>query len=101
MIAFALLLAPLISGGGKAMAMAVPDHHSEMTKSGHCGDQPVRLGGKASDKSCCVATCAPLAVAPAVPTDERHHASSVERPPLSRDHHSFLAKLPTPPPRAG
>jgi len=100
LIAFALLFAPLAAYSGGAMAMAPADHHSQMMESGQCGEQPAKgEHGKSTEKSCCVSMCAAVAVAPAVSIEPHALASSTERPSLAQFHHSFLAELPTPPPR--
>ena len=101
LIAFAMLFAPLVVSSGSAMAMApTADHHAQMTKSDHCGEQPAKnKHGKSDDQSCCAATCSAIAVAPVVPIESHALASSIERPPLIQSNDSFLAELPTPPPR--
>lgn len=101
LLALAMLLAPLAVQSGAAMAMAPADHHSMMTNGGHCGEQPAKShDGKAMDKSCCAAMCATAAaIVPALHTEPHALASTVERPGLDLFRHSFLAELPTPPPR--
>ena len=100
LIAVAMLFAPLAMQSGAAMAMAPADHHSQMTKGGHCGDQPAKShDGKAMDKSCCAAMCAAVAIPPALRIEPQALALAAERPGLDLFHHSFLAELPTPPPK--
>jgi len=101
LIALAMLFAPLAVSSGSAMAMApAADHHSQMMDSGHCGEQPTKnKDGKSNDKSCCVAMCTAIAVAPVVPIEPHALASSADQPSLVQFNHSFLAELPTPPPR--
>lgn len=100
LVAFAMLFAPLALQSGSAMAMAPADHHAQMMERGHCGEQPAKGDhGKSADKSCCVAMCAAVAVAPTAPIEPLALVSSSERPSLAQFHHSFLAELPTPPPR--
>ena len=100
LIAFAMLFAPLALQSGAAMAMAPADHHAQMMESGHCGEQPAKSqDGKVMDKNCCAAMCAAVAVAPAVTLEPHAFARHVDRPSLTPFHHSFLAELPTPPPR--
>jgi hypothetical protein len=100
LIAFAMLFAPLALQSGAAMAMAPAEHHAQMMESGHCGEQPAKSkDGKAMDKSCCAAMCAAVAVAPAVMLEPHAHIRNTDRPSLTPFHHSFLAELPTPPPR--
>jgi len=99
-IAFAMLFAPLAMQGGSAMAMTPADHHSQMMESGHCGEQPTKGDhDKSTEKSCCVAMCAAVAVTPTASIEPHTVVSSSERPSLAHFHHSFLAELPTPPPR--
>ena len=100
LVAFTMLLAPLALQSGAAMAMAPADHHAQMMESGHCGEQPAKSDhDKVPDKSCCVAMCAAVAVAPTVSVEPHVLVASVEQPSLTQFHHSFLAELPTPPPR--
>ena len=101
LIAVAMLFAPLALQTGAAMAMApAADHHAQMTESGHCGEQPAKSHkGKTVDKSCCAAMCTAIAVAPTPMSEPQVFASSIERPSLIQFDHSFLAELPTPPPR--
>lgn len=99
LIAVAMFFAPLAMQSGSAMA-AMPDHHSQMTEKGHCGEQPVKGADSKSDgKSCCVATCTAIAIAPTTPVEPLAFSLSVDRPTLDQSGPSFLAKLPTPPPR--
>ena len=101
LIAFAMLFAPLALQSGAAMAMApAADHHAQKMNSGHCGEQPAKdHHGKTVDKSCCAAMCTGIAVAPTPMSEPHVFASSTERPSLIQFDHSFLAELPTPPPR--
>ena len=100
LVAFAMLFAPLALQSGAAMAMAPADHHAQSMKSGHCGEQPAKShGDKKVDKSCCAAMCTAIAVAPTPMSEPHAFASSTERPSLVQFDHSFLAELPTPPPR--
>ena len=100
LFAVAMLFAPLATIGGSAMAMAPADHHAQMAESGHCGEQPAKGDHhKAPEKSCCVAMCAAVAVAPTTTIEPNSLATSVDRPSLTQFDHSFLAELPTPPPR--
>jgi hypothetical protein len=100
LLAIGMLLAPLGIRGGAAMAAPATSHHGEMAKSDHCGEQPAKgQHDKASDNGCCIAMC--MAVAPA-PAHELHRpapAASLDQPALDRSGVSFLAELPTPPPR--
>jgi hypothetical protein len=101
LIALALSMAPVgIRNGAMAMA-STPDHHSPSMQNRHCDEQtPKQHDGDASEKSCCIAMCTAIATTAnqMVATPELVRAK--DRPPLDRFHHGFLAKLPTPPPRA-
>ena len=101
MIAVAMLFAPIGIFSGAAMAMApASDHHPQMTESGHCEERPIKDGsGKSDDKSSCAAMCMAIAIAPTTPTEPLDPTISTERPALIQFRHSFLAELPTPPPR--
>lgn len=95
-----MLFAPLAMTSGAAMAMAPGDHHAQMMKDGHCGEQsPERKDSDKADKICCVAMCVSAAVVPAFglqPPLLVHIEPVVAR-------QDFLigapGKLPTPPPR--
>lgn len=100
LVAFAMLFAPLSLQSGAAMAMAPADHHSQKMKSDHCGEQPSKSqDGKSMDKPCCAAMCAAAAVTALPSVEPQIFARMVQRPALDLFHHSFLAELPTPPPR--
>lgn len=101
LLAFAMLFAPLGLSSGSAVAMAPSaDHHAQMMDSGHCGERPAKGDhDKAPDKSCCVAMCAAVTVPPAASIEPHIFPQSIERPSLVQFDHSFLAELPTPPPR--
>lgn len=100
LIVFAMLFAPFAVESGAAMAMPAVDHQTQMMENGHCTAQPGKSqDGKMVDKSCCAAMCAAVAVAPSVTLEPHAYASAVVRPALDQLQHSYLAKLPTPPPR--
>jgi len=100
LIAFAMLFAPFAMQSGSAMAAMPSDYHGQMMEKGHCGGQSSEgMADKALGKSCCVAMCAAIAVAPVSPTEPLSFSRSVERPALAQFRHGYLAKLATPPPR--
>ena len=100
LIAIAMLFAPLTMETGSAMAMAPADHQAQMMEKGHCGDQPAMgKDGKTMDKSCCIAMCTAVAVTAVSPVEALAFERIVDRPSLDQFHHSYLAKLATPPPR--
>ena len=99
LIAFAMLFAPFAMRSGGAMA-AMPAHHGQATADGHCSEQSA--GGKldpSSGKPCCAAMCAAIAIAPPAGAESLVFAKPLHRPALVQASLSFLAKLPTPPPR--
>ena len=99
LIAMAMLFAPFAMRNGGAMAAAPSVHHSQMMDKGHCEQPATDEDSMSPDKSCCAAMCAAIAVAPVSPADPVAFARSVDHPSLEQFRHSFLAKLPTPPPR--
>jgi hypothetical protein len=99
MVAMSMLLAPFVMQSSSAMAAMPADHHAQMMSNGHCDEQPSGQDSKSADMPCCAAMCAAIAIAPVSPADPVGFARLVERPSLKRSLHSFLAKLPTPPPR--
>lgn len=100
LIAAAMLFAPLVMQRGSAMAAMPSDHRGQMAGTDHCEGQPTNdKDSKSADKPCCAAMCAAVAVAPASPADPIAYARLTERPALKLSLHSFVAKLPTPPPR--
>ena len=100
LLAVALLFAPLATLSGSAMAMAPADHHAQMAESGHCGEKPAKGDHeKAPEKSCCLAMCAAVAVAPTASIEPHSFSRPSERPAPDQFQRSFLAELPTPPPR--
>ena len=101
LLAIGMLLAPLGIRGGAAMAAPATSHHGEMAKSDHCGEQPAKgQHDKASDNGCCIAMCMAVAPAPSAKLEPHFVTASVDRPGLDRSGSSFVAELPTPPPRA-
>lgn len=100
LIAFAMSFAPFAMQAGSAMAAMPSDHHSQMLEKGHCGGQSDEgMADKALGKSCCVAMCTAIAVAPVSPGEPLAFSRIAERPALAQFRRSYLAKLPTPPPR--
>ena len=101
MIAVAMLFAPVGMASGRAMAVApAAEHHAQAMESGHCEDPPEPTDeSKADEQPCCAAMCTAIAVAPVGPVEPLAPAASPDRPSLSGPGHSFLAELPTPPPR--
>lgn len=101
LIAIAMLFAPLAMPAGSAMAAMPADHSAQMMGKGHCGEQPGKGqdDGQAADKNCCVAMCAPAVVAPSALVEPGIYDRTIDRAAPQRFGRSFLARLPTPPPR--
>jgi hypothetical protein len=100
LVAIGMLLAPLAIRSGAAMAMPRSGDHAQMMKSGHCGEQPSKgKHEKSGETACCVAMCMAVATAPASAADPHILTASIDVPGRDRTGHSFLAELPTPPPR--
>lgn len=100
LIALAMVFAPLAMRSGSAMAAMPADHHSQAMDKGHCGDKPAKgMDHESTGKSCCIAMCTAIAVAPLASLEPMEFPRTVGQPRLSRGGHGFLAKLPTPPPR--
>lgn len=102
LVAIGMFLAPLAIRSGAAMAMPPSGHHEQMAMADHCGEQPAKNKHEKSGKSAdCLAMCMAVALAPASDPEPQMLAASRDRPALDRFGRSFLAKLPTPPPRLG
>lgn len=100
LIAFAMMFAPFAMRSGSATAAMPANHHSQTMDKGHCGDKPAKgTGHKSAGKSCCLAMCTAVAVAPHASLEPMEFPRTAGQPGLYRAGHSFLAKLPTPPPR--
>lgn len=100
LIAIGMFLAPLAIRSGAAMAMPPSGHHEQMAMTDHCGDQPASDKHEKSGKNAdCVAMCMAVALAPAAGLEPQALSASRDRPALDRFERSFLAELPTPPPR--
>lgn len=100
LVAIGMFMAPLAIRSGAAMATPAPDHHAQMAKDEHCGEKPSKTQHqKSGDNSCCVAMCMAVAPAPAAELEPHLLAGSQDRPAPEQFGRSFLAELPTPPPR--
>ena len=99
LIAAAMLFAPFAMQSGMATAARPSDHHAQMMEQGHCEGQPADKDSKGAEKLCCAAMCTAIAVATSAPLEPAAFSRSVKRPSLKQSLHSFLVKLPTPPPR--
>jgi len=100
LVAIGMLLAPLGIRSGAAMAMAPSNHHDRVAVGEHCGEQPIKTSHeKSSESACCVAMCMAVAPAASARIGPQFLAVSHDRPAPDRFGRSFLAELPTPPPR--
>jgi hypothetical protein len=99
-IAAAMLFAPFAMQS--AMAAAPANHHAQMQANDHCDGQPAQdQDNKSStDKPCCAAMCIAVAIEPASVIEPLEFEQAAERPAVAESPHSYLARLPTPPPRA-
>ena len=101
LIAAAMMFSPFAMRSGMAMAATPADHHATMTGDDHCAPQSGEpKSDLAGDKGCCAAMCANILLPAAASADPIGFARGVERPAIASIGASFLAKLPTPPPRA-
>lgn len=105
LVAMALLFAPAMTRAGEAFA-AVPDHHAQMMKSGHCKAAPSTSGddGKSSDHdkagmNCCISMCMAVAVAPPAPATAVAMHAAAPTFQLTHQYHGCIAEIATPPPR--
>jgi len=97
LIAFAMLFSPFAM---QSAMVATSGDHGQAMAADHCGEQsPDGKLDTSSGKPCCAAMCAAIAVAPPSPAENIAFARPLHRPALVRASLSFLAKLPTPPPR--
>lgn len=102
-MAFALLWAPVALQSGAAMAMAPPDHDGRMIAQGHCDESGA---GDESDPHAGMPCCAGMGIAleanltPSI-VEPGTVPGTPERPAIGQDGASYLAELPTPPPRRG
>lgn len=98
LIAAALLFAPF--GMAAAMAAAPADHHGQVNANDHCdGQVPQKQNPGSSEQPCCAAMCMAVVVEPAASREPIDFARAAERASLAERPHSYLADLPTPPPR--
>lgn len=100
LIAVAMLFAPFAMQSGSAMAAMPSDHHAQVEGTTHCdGQSRPDQDSKSAEKPCCVAMCVAVTVAPTASADPHRFSRTPERPALDQFERSFLAELPTPPPR--
>lgn len=100
LVAAAVLFAPAFSRAGGAFA-AVPNHHAQTMEASHCNAPPSEPGDhdKAPAKSCCIAMCTGIAIAPASPVKETQLVPKPAIASIPSLHLSYLGEIATPPPR--
>ena len=99
-IALAVVLAPALTGAGEAFA-AVPDHHSQMMKSGHCEQMPTApQSDEAAEADCCISMCMAVAASPAARVVEKRIRSAAPLSLLRQTHAGISREIATPPPRS-
>jgi hypothetical protein len=100
---FALLLAVsvLFAPGVAGAAMASSPHHAmQMMQSGHCQTPPSSSGDhKMGGKSCCIAMCMAVAVAPSAPAQSSPPRQQVAQFSAPQTYRGLPAEIATPPPR--
>jgi hypothetical protein len=98
LLALAVLVAPGVTGAAMA---AGPHHGMAMMEAGHC--QAPASGTSHHDrmdgKSCCIAMCAAVAVAPSAPGETMPLRQQLVAFALPRTYHGLHTEIATPPPR--
>ena len=98
LVALAMLFAPGVTGAAMA---AAPHHDMAMMEAGHC-QAPASGSGhhdQSDGKSCCVAMCMALAVAPSSPAKALPSPREMPQFASPKAYHGLLAEIATPPPR--
>ena len=85
---------------GAAMA-AAPHHDMAMMEAGHCQSPPSGTAhhDKMDGKRCCIAMCAAVAVASAVPAEMLPPRPQIADFALPKTYHGLHTEIATPPPR--
>lgn len=98
LIALAVLLAPGVSGAAMAAAQ---QHDMQMMEAGHCEAPPAKSADhdKMAGKSCCMAMCMAVAVAPSAPGAKQVVAHVQATFPAPKSYVGHLSEIATPPPR--
>ena len=98
LIAIAVLFAPAITGSAMA---AAPHHGMEMMEAGHCQSPPSNTGhhDRTDGKSCCIAMCMALAVAPSAPAEISPSRQQMVQFAPPQAYRGLPAEIATPPPR--
>ena len=102
LFALVLALAVLLAPGVTSAAMAAsPYHDMALMEAGHCQMLPSSDGHhkKMDGKSCCIAMCMALAVAPSTPAEASPPRQQIAGFVAPKTYHGLLAEIATPPPR--
>jgi len=98
LVAIAVLFAPAITGAAMA---AAPHHGMEMMEAGHCQSPASNTGhhDRTDGKSCCIAMCMALAVAPSAPAEISPSRQQMVQFAPPQAYRGLPAEIATPPPR--
>jgi hypothetical protein len=96
LLALATLFAPGVAGAAMA---ASPHHDMQMMEAGHCQTPPSSGDHKMDGKSCCIAMCMAVAVAPSTRAETSPLREQVAQFPTAQAYHGLPAEIATPPPR--
>lgn len=102
LFAFTLALSVLFAPGVAGAAMASSPHHiMHMMQGGHCQTMPSSSGDdhKMTGKSCCIAMCMAVAVAPSTPAQSSPPRQQVAQFAAPQAYRGLPAEIATPPPR--
>jgi hypothetical protein len=102
LFAILLALAVLFAPGVSSAAMAASQNHdTQLMEAGHCQAPPSRTAhhDQTDGKSCCIAMCMALAVAPSTPTEAAPPREQVAGFVAPKAYHGTLSEIATPPPR--
>jgi hypothetical protein len=97
-VALSVLFAPAAASA----AMSASHHDMPMIEAGHCGPAPSNSADhdKMAGKTCCIAMCMALAVAPSTPGEAMPQRQQVTQFAAPRTYHGLPAEIATPPPRS-
>jgi hypothetical protein len=97
LLAVSVLFAPGVAGAAMASS---PYHAMQMMQGGHCQTPPSNSGDhKMTGKSCCIAMCMAVAVAPSTPAQSSPPRQQVAQFASPQAYRGLPAEIATPPPR--
>jgi hypothetical protein len=99
LFALVLALSVLFAPGVASAAMASPQHAMQMMEAGHCQAPPNSGDHKMGGKSCCIAMCMVVAVAPSTPAATSPQRQQMAQFAAPAAYHGSLSEIATPPPR--